>query len=60
MKTILRGFYHKSVGTVKRGAEATKDHEEILKKCKMDVSRYIGGKADKVEKKEKPTKKSDE
>ena len=61
MKTILRSFYHRSVGTVKKGAEATKEHEEVLKKSKMDVSKYIGGKADKVEKKAKePAKKSDE
>ena len=60
MKTIRKGFYHKNTGTVKAGTPATKAHEELLKKCNMDVSKYIEGKEDKKDPPKKAAKKSDE
>lgn len=41
MKTIISRFYHRKIGTVALGSEATKQHEEILKAAGMDVSKYI-------------------
>ena len=60
MKTIKRGFYHKTTGRVKVGSEATKALEDLLKKCNMDASKYIEGKADKKDPPKKAAKKSDE
>ena len=61
MKTIIRGFYHKSTGLNKKGTAATKAHADLLEKCNMDVDRYIGGKDDPKPKAEKkPAKKKDE
>jgi hypothetical protein len=58
MKTIKRGFYHRTTGTVLRGTPATKEHEDLLKKCNMDLSQYIEGSNPKPSK--KPAKKADE
>ncbi len=59
MRVIKRGFYHRSMGTVKVGTEATQAHEDLMKRCNMDVDRYIGGEKKQPSKK-KEAKKEDE
>ena len=63
MKILKKSFYSKSTGRVLKGTLATKAHEELLKRCGMDVDKYIGGEEEKTEApapKKKPAKKKDE
>ena len=49
------------MGTVKVGTEATQAHEDLMKRCNMDVDRYIGGEKKQPSKKKEPAaKKTDE